>query len=700
MANKDDIDKIDEQIKSLSEGPNEEEEKDISEEESGTRVVDDIKELETEPVQEKEEIEEEKEEPVEEKEEPVEEKEEEQIATKVDPENLPEEKKEEPKAKSKKIIIALVVGIVLLLMVLILAVTALSGKKRTIYTKDKELTQAEKKEIIEEYGEALQGIISIYLEKKELLLDYEDAIQLVKYDHTVECDVHEIYEDGNIYLNKCTIDEEEVKYSYGKKQEKAEVKEGAIKVYVHKKTKKATLEEPKEKKEYDVYSFDIEEKYTSLTLMGEKSDYVAYINASTHKTHIYNYKTKEKAIPDLVYEQVMPIIVNGELDTKYIAVQKNENWGVYNLETGAKVVPISYILYYSYGYGNNGLTGFKAIDDGLLPIISTNRGDGFVRYGVINYRTNKFVIPCNYKTLQFDGGYVWGYDDYGDFHMLDLTGKEPLANQFDKIYYVVDGKYVLVLEHQEIKVVTDKGKELYNYGELEVGNFNYGLGYKGGAVYNFGNPKADPEDAKGNCLELLYDPDTKKGEVKQSYCGGIAKPILYLYPEKTTKVTVEFEHPEYLETTYPKFVNRWEVTAKKNGDLTDKDGKYYYGLYWDEKQVHKVDFSTGFYVTKENAIDFLEEKLSYIGLNDRERNEFITYWLPILEKNEQSLVYFELTEERENVNKIKITPQPDSLLRIVIHIKKVDQKVEIKKESLTKFRRKGFAAVEWGGTTY
>ena len=76
------------------------------------------------------------------------------------------------------------------------------------------------------------------------------------------------------------------------------------------------------------------------------------------------------------------------------------------------------------------------------------------------------------------------------------------------------------------------------------------------------------------------------------------------------------------------------------------------------------------------------------------------YWLPVLERNEKSLVYFELTEERESYNKIFISPKPDSLLRLVIHIKKVDQEVEIPKQKLTKFQRKGFVAVEWGGVTY
>ena len=194
--------------------------------------------------------------------------------------------------------------------------------------------------------------------------------------------------------------------------------------------------------------------------------------------------------------------------------------------------------------------------------------------------------------------------------------------------------------------------------------------------------------------------EKKTGEVNDTECAGVAKPILYLYPEKETDVTVKFSNPDILETTYPKFNGKWEVKAKSNGDLYDKSGKYYYALYWDEKKVHSVDFSEGFYVDKDDAIDFLEKKLSYIGLNDKERNEFIMYWLPVMEKNGKNLVYFELTDERESYNKLLISPKPDSMLRLVIHIKKVDKKVNIPKQSLSKFRRVGFTAVEWGGTTY
>lgn len=70
------------------------------------------------------------------------------------------------------------------------------------------------------------------------------------------------------------------------------------------------------------------------------------------------------------------------------------------------------------------------------------------------------------------------------------------------------------------------------------------------------------------------------------------------------------------------------------------------------------------------------------------------------EKEEKNLVYFELTEERNEFNRLIINPNPDSILRVAIHIKKVNKKTSIKEQKPTQFDRKWFSAVEWGGVNY
>lgn len=177
------------------------------------------------------------------------------------------------------------------------------------------------------------------------------------------------------------------------------------------------------------------------------------------------------------------------------------------------------------------------------------------------------------------------------------------------------------------------------------------------------------------------------------------KPILYLYPTEDMNVNIKLEDENNIISSYPKYNDGWNVYVDTKGKIIYNDREYY-ALYWDEYNDNNVDFSKGFYVDGNDAIKFLEEKLDIIGLNNREANEFIMYWLPILESNKHNLVYFELTEERENNNKLIINPKSDSLLRINMHIKKVDGKVNIKEQKLETFNRTGFTAVEWGGTIH
>ena len=57
------------------------------------------------------------------------------------------------------------------------------------------------------------------------------------------------------------------------------------------------------------------------------------------------------------------------------------------------------------------------------------------------------------------------------------------------------------------------------------------------------------------------------------------KPVLYLYPETEMNVEVKFSKTELLTTTYPKYIDSWNVKVLPNGDMYDQNGKYYYALY-------------------------------------------------------------------------------------------------------------------------
>ena len=182
-----------------------------------------------------------------------------------------------------------------------------------------------------------------------------------------------------------------------------------------------------------------------------------------------------------------------------------------------------------------------------------------------------------------------------------------------------------------------------------------------------------------------------------------AKPVIYLYPEQETKVNVQLTFNGTLTSTYPTLPPEgWSVTAQPDGTLTDEEGRSYRYLFWEG--VANVDWKQdiGFLVKAEDAREFLEESLTQLGLNELEQNDFITYWLPKLEKNGESFVTFAAEQYTDNAV-LTVTPQPDSVLRVQMLISKVDDSnraafQKLPEQELPRFEREGFVLVEWGGT--
>ncbi len=141
------------------------------------------------------------------------------------------------------------------------------------------------------------------------------------------------------------------------------------------------------------------------------------------------------------------------------------------------------------------------------------------------------------------------------------------------------------------------------------------------------------------------------------------------------------------------------MIAKPNGDLIDcKTERNLYALYWEGINTVEPNMEEGFIVKGEDTIKFLEEKLEVLGLNQREANEFIIYWLPKLESNKYNFIRFQTEEEINNNMPLEITPVPDTVIRVVMEYKALEEPIQVQEQQLETPERTGYTVVEWGGT--
>ncbi len=178
--------------------------------------------------------------------------------------------------------------------------------------------------------------------------------------------------------------------------------------------------------------------------------------------------------------------------------------------------------------------------------------------------------------------------------------------------------------------------------------------------------------------------------------GYSAKPVIYLYPEEETAVTVTLDYDGEVTCAYPASDGSWTVTAAPDGTLRDAAGQTYSYLYWEGTCAWDYDFSQGFCVPGADTAAFLEDALARLGLTRREANEFIVYWLPRMEANPYNRIAFQ-SDAYTSHARLTVSPEPDRVLRVFMAWQGLDAPVTLPAQELSSLQRTGFTVVEWGG---
>lgn len=190
---------------------------------------------------------------------------------------------------------------------------------------------------------------------------------------------------------------------------------------------------------------------------------------------------------------------------------------------------------------------------------------------------------------------------------------------------------------------------------------------------------------------------TKMEFIPMAECG---KPVIYLYPEVEADISVEVRPTGGFTKTEPAYKNGWRVRATPESKIFNyDDGIIYPYLFWEGRALGYDMPEKGFVVEKANVESFLKEKLSLQGLNAKEIADFVEFWVPRMQEKPYYFVTFIPQPVFDKLAPLKVKPRPDTVIRVFMDYKGLDQKIKVEPLTFETPEREGFVVVEWGGET-
>lgn len=180
--------------------------------------------------------------------------------------------------------------------------------------------------------------------------------------------------------------------------------------------------------------------------------------------------------------------------------------------------------------------------------------------------------------------------------------------------------------------------------------------------------------------------------------GGCAKPVIYLYPQQTTNVSLQIgADVTKSEPGYPE--GGWQnVIAEPSGRLQYK-GSSYSSLFWEGYGYGPYpEIGSGTIVRSTDAASTIRHQLAQQGLNQTETNDFMDFWSSKLptDKPYTRITWFS-TAQLNRLAPLHVTPSPQTTIRVFMDFEELDKPYNLAPQNFSAPKRSGFTLVEWGG---
>lgn len=322
--------------------------------------------------------------------------------------------------------------------------------------------------------------------------------------------------------------------------------------------------------------------------------------------------------------------------------------------------------------------------------------------GFFDEGANTVITTPDGKTINLSDNYFYSHSGCGvtgncysfnqDIKISDLTklGQDQAGHEFYTVNINVDSLI------KEEALTSYDGYKSYIEASAEYTDTTESLAQE---ILNLEEFLATPaviywQDPLGRWVTFLHSDFTLPAE-----CG---KPVIYLYPENNTDVSVQVSVDEFTATVPEYGTNGWFVNASPKSELYNyADGLTYPYLFWEARDYDSLPTDSGFMVARKDIPSFLNNSLNKLGLTSQEKADFIEFWEPRMLANGESYFFISFlgTRDFNKIAPLNINPKPDTLIRVFMFYAPTEKPFAVRPQTLSSVPRYGFTVLEWGGTS-
>lgn len=310
--------------------------------------------------------------------------------------------------------------------------------------------------------------------------------------------------------------------------------------------------------------------------------------------------------------------------------------------------------------------------------------------------------------------------DHGDFTFREAGQAKDIINNKNavKCYYIVSDED-MIYDNKLRKKIDDRFKEIGNYVKYPI--YGFKDKYDPYLIRRFREQywlDKWSENVKKwqdnewmynwyiNTTPVLYwkDPFNRwLRVVNMMYLqqAELMKPVIYLYPTQKMTINVKVAPNAWFKYTDPIYPsNWWTVVSDKHSNIEYK-WKIYPYLFWEWNAIWYEMRNEWFVIinSKISIENFLNDKLSLLGLNQKEISDFKEYWVEklMLVKENYIFITFASKEQQDFDAPLEIYPKPDNIIRVFMDYKWLEKYELVKPLEIKTPIRNWFSVVEWWG---